>query len=322
LTFDEQLQRALDTFSTRLQEEVTHQVRVVGDELAAAVRAQQVSLESSPSTERLADGIRTMSDAHSLSEVLDALVRCAGREAPRVGVLLVRGDRFHGWRFLGFDPLFESEPVDIAHDVAGVIAEAVRKGRRVSSEPNGTDHAPVFAHLTPGQGCLAVPLSIGGQAVAVLYADSGQKPEVSKSEPRTLNPEPGTLNPEPIDILTRFASQRLEALTAIKAVRSLTANAEPPAPTTGQSDDSDEHSAARRYARLLVSEIKLYYEPQVAEGRRERDLATRLGGEIARVRTLYEQRVPAEVRQNTDYVHEELIRMLADGDASLLEAKA
>lgn len=312
MTFDEQLQRALDTFSTRLQEEVTHQVRVVGDELAAAVRAQQVSLESSPSTERLADGIRTMSDAHSLSEVLDALVRCAGREAPRVGVLLVRGDRFHGWRFLGFDPLFESEPVDIAHDVAGVIAEAVRKGSRVSSEPNGADNAPVFAHLTPGQGCLAVPLSIGGQAVAVLYADSGQKPEA----------EPGTLNPEPIEILTRFASQRLEALTAIKAVRSLTAKAEPPAPTTGQSDDSDEHSAARRYARLLVSEIKLYYEPQVAEGRRERDLATRLGGEIARVRTLYEQRVPAEVRQNTDYVHEELIRMLADGDASLLEAKA
>jgi glycolate oxidase len=56
-------------------------------------------------------------------------------------------------------------------------------------------------------------------------------------------------------------------------------------------------------------------------GRRERDLTTRLGGEIARVRTLYEQRVPAAVRQGTDYVHEELIRTLADGDASLLEAK-
>ena len=39
------------------------------------------------------------------------------------------------------------------------------------------------------------------------------------------------------------------------------------------------------------------------------------------MRTLYEKRVPLEVRQTTDYVHEELIRTLADGDASLLEAK-
>ena len=145
-----------------------------------------------------------------------------------------------------------------------------------------------------------------------MYADAGP-------EPRT---EPGTLNPEPLEILTRFASQRLEALTAIKAARSLTGKADAAAPRAGQNDDSaDEHAAARRYARLLVSEIKLYHEPQVAEGRRERDLATRLGGEIARVRTLYEQRVPPEVRQSTDYVHEELIRTLADGDASLLDAK-
>src|ERR1700704_3999852 len=141
-------------------------------------------------------------------------------------------------------------------------------------------------------------------------------------EPGTGNLEPGTLNLEPLEILVRFASQRLEALTAIKAARSLTVNADLPATGyVGNDESADQHAAARRYARLLVSEIKLYHEPQVAEGRRERDLATRLGGEIARVRTLYEQRVPAEVRRNNDYVHEELIRTLADGDASLLEAK-
>ena len=39
------------------------------------------------------------------------------------------------------------------------------------------------------------------------------------------------------------------------------------------------------------------------------------------MRTLYEQRVSPEVRQSRDYVHEELIRTLADGDASLLEMK-
>jgi len=186
-----------------------------------------------------------------------------------------------------------------------------REGRFESGDDS--DGAPAFSQLKPQQACVAIPIVIGGQAVAVLYADAGLE---------AGNREPGTVNLEPLEILTRFASQRLEALTAIKAARSLTVSADVPAPARDGNDESaDQHAAARRYARLLVSEIKLYHEPQVAEGRRERDLATRLGGEIARVRTLYEQRVPPEVRQNTDYVHEELIRTLADGDASLLEAK-
>src|SRR5262249_58441341 len=80
----------------------------------------------------------------------------------------------------------------------------------------------------------------------------------------------------------------------------------------------DEEASARRYAKLLVSEIKLYHEPEVLAGRRERDLTTRLGGEIARARVLYEQRVPTHVRQQTDYFHDELVRTLANGDSTLL----
>jgi hypothetical protein len=70
---------------------------------------------------------------------------------------------------------------------------------------------------------------------------------------------------------------------------------------------------------LIVSEIKLYHEEAVVAGRRERDLATRLGDEIGRARALYEQRVPAHVREHTDYFHDELVRTLANGDPSLLE---
>ena len=74
-------------------------------------------------------------------------------------------------------------------------------------------------------------------------------------------------------------------------------------------------------ARLLVSEIKLYHEEAVVEGRRDRDLATRLGGEIARARVMFEQRVPSHVRERADYFREELLRTLANGDASLLELR-
>lgn len=309
LSLDKQLQHVLDTFASRLREEVTHQVRVVGDELAAEARADRAAAEQPPSTGRLTTGIRAMSGARSLSDVLDALVSCAGREAARAGVMLVRGDRFRRWSLVGFDPSFESgDALDIVFREAGVIAEAVRSAAVASSEPDGGVGAPAFAQLPAGQSCVAVPISVGGQVVAVLYADAGL--------------ESGTVNAEPLEILACFASQRLEALTAVKAARSLIGTTDRPAPRPDPSDgEADEHAAARRYARLLVSEIKLYNESQVAEGRREGDLATRLGGEIARVRTLYDQRVSAEVRQSRDYVHEELIRTLADGDASLLDMK-
>ncbi|HZR26099.1 MAG TPA: hypothetical protein VFA59_21050 [Vicinamibacterales bacterium] len=118
-----------------------------------------------------------------------------------------------------------------------------------------------------------------------------------------------------MEILARHASRALEATTAFKTARALAkADAQPPDATT----TDEEEASARRYARLLVSEIKLYHEGDVMTGRRERDLTSRLGGEIARARVLYDQRVPAHVRDRADYFHDELVRTLADGDVSLL----
>ena len=59
-------------------------------------------------------------------------------------------------------------------------------------------------------------------------------------------------------------------------------------------------------------------EPAVTEGRRERNLLARLAPEIARARQAYDEHVPAVVRSETDYFHQELIRTLAGGDATLL----
>jgi len=158
-----------------------------------------------------------------------------------------------------------------------------------------------------------IPLTVGGATVAYLFV-----------EPRTAN----------VDLLTRYASRCLEAMTAFKTARALT---QPDAGTAdrglrivdGQGDAQDQNegrseddTSARRYARLLVSEIRLYHESAVIDGRRDRDLATRLGGEIARARVMYEQRVPPHVRGRADYFHDELVQTLANGDSSLLEVKS
>lgn len=85
-------------------------------------------------------------------------------------------------------------------------------------------------------------------------------------------------------------------------------------PTTGV----DAHEEARRLARLLVSEIKLYNEEQVEEGRRNRDLYERLKDDIDRSRQLYEERVEPSILNSTDYFYQELVRILGAGDSRAL----
>jgi hypothetical protein len=87
-------------------------------------------------------------------------------------------------------------------------------------------------------------------------------------------------------------------------------------------DVSDEerrlHNDARRFARLLVSEIKLYNEQKVREGRMENDIYERLREDIDRSREMYDKRVAPPVAARYDYFHQEIVNTLAEGDPSKL----
>jgi hypothetical protein len=85
------------------------------------------------------------------------------------------------------------------------------------------------------------------------------------------------------------------------------------APAAASPEDAT-HDEARRLARLLVSEIKLYNEEQVEDGRRNRDIYERLKEDIDRSRQMYEERVDERIRNTTDYFYQELVRILAGGD--------
>lgn len=82
--------------------------------------------------------------------------------------------------------------------------------------------------------------------------------------------------------------------------------------------DQKLHDDAKRFARLLVSEIKLYNEAQVSAGRENKDLYDRLKEDIERSRKMYMERVPQHVHSTTNYFYEELVRTLANGDPSVL----
>ena len=86
----------------------------------------------------------------------------------------------------------------------------------------------------------------------------------------------------------------------------------------GSDDPQRAIDDARRIARLLVSEIKLYNERKVAEGRAAGDLYVRLKDDIERSRQVYAERTPEHVRATVDFFHEELVRILAEGKPEAL----
>jgi hypothetical protein len=78
------------------------------------------------------------------------------------------------------------------------------------------------------------------------------------------------------------------------------------------------HTEAAGFARLLVSEIKLYNEKKVTDGRAQNNLYEQLREPIERSRDMYDKRVKPEITQRYDYFHHELVNKLAEGDQSKL----
>jgi hypothetical protein len=91
-----------------------------------------------------------------------------------------------------------------------------------------------------------------------------------------------------------------------------------PSKSAMSEEEEKQHNDARRFARLLVSEIKLYNEQKVTEGRRNRDLYNRLKEDIDRSRQMYDKRVAPAVAANLDYFYDELVNTLAEGDPNKL----
>lgn len=78
------------------------------------------------------------------------------------------------------------------------------------------------------------------------------------------------------------------------------------------------HNEARRYARLVVTEIEIYNREQLELGRKHNDLYDRLKDELRLSKNLYDRRVPSQVRERFDYFFNEVVNRLCNGDISKL----
>lgn len=76
--------------------------------------------------------------------------------------------------------------------------------------------------------------------------------------------------------------------------------------------------AAQRFAKVKIAEIQLYQDAAVRSGRQARDLYGSLQPHIDAARRAFAERFLKNGNRTTDYLHSELLRVLANDDATLL----
>ena len=200
MTFDERLQRAVDTlgdkFREQFRDELTRELQSVLEDWHAQIPPPPPQpVVDTTAVVRLADAVRAIDTGSSLSDILHSLATSAGNESARAGVFLIRDDVVRSFRLCGFPARYEDAPVELPLSGAGVVRDAV--------EQRGTAISPAspFDDLPPGVEAVALPLVLAGSVIGALYVEGADVPTM--------------------EILTRFASRALEAQTAIKTARSI-----------------------------------------------------------------------------------------------------
>ncbi len=213
-----------------------------------------------------------------------------------------------------FEPATVAPSFEAAHDpVAEVAAKpVVEEAAAVEAEEVvevDYDFEPEPVQAEPA-GEAFDPSATMRVEVAEEVAEHDFQPPAQESSTPPLVADPQPVEPPPV--------YESEAPPPVRPI-------EPPVQATpaaasleGPAVDDPRHEEARRFARLLVSEIKLYNEEEVDRGRAEKDLARRLKDDIDRSREMFEKRIPVEIRTGHDYFQEELVRILADGNPDVL----
>ena len=247
-------------------------------------------------------------------------------------------------------PSFDQQPVAFdsgaADDRYGAFEPSVSVDEPVTDEEVSTSYESEFQAPTYGsferaevEPETATEFSPVEDAVAVAEAEYGTA--TSEAEPVAEFAEPVAESTEPAMVFTEpvvdenpyeeaaYVPQTFETPVEQPVVESVPV-AETSAPRARLSDRNVDlpieveenerrlHNDARRFARLLVSEIKLYNEQKVKEGRESADLYDRLKEAIDRSREMYDKRVQPPVAAKFDYFHYEVVNALAEGEESRL----
>jgi hypothetical protein len=282
-----------------------------------------------PAFEGLEQRIASLADVVRPAEVFRRLLDGSRLFAPRSALFLLREGSWRGWGASGYDRSASERFRQLRLQVGeGPLDRFLRPGGEESRlVPLPAEVLPAFGQ-PPAAATLAVPLRAGTRAIGFLVAQRG--------------PAEGPWAPSALGILVTAARLRIELdltlrklnATAVAAVPVAAAApacgpvpaAQVPAESSvapwierpGSPPEGQRREEARRFARLVATDIRLYNEEAVVLGRRNRDLFRRLEEQIDRGRETFDRRFPELGMPGKALLYEAYVEILAGGDADLL----
>ncbi len=235
---------------------------------------------------------------------------------------------------LSSEPAEVPAPAPVVQEPPAVVGqETVRLDiARLQGQPGGS--LPAGQGFQPPEPEPIVPPVAAPPPVADALAPEPAAPAPEPEAAPDLSEEPTTISPAPEAAASPVAypppvaepepepraeppagSTEVKPPTDLEGPGSAFAKAPPEEMTAGE---DALHEEARRLARLLVSEIKLYNEEIIEEGRRNGDIYDRLKDDIDRSRQMYQERIDPRLQGKEDYFQQELVQRLAGGKESLL----
>ncbi len=290
-------------------------------------------MPSSP-LDTLSCDVGLVASARSPAEVLERLLEGIRPRAPRAVLLLLREGWWRGWGAVGYAPDAERRLLGTTVRADAAWVESLGAEGEPTIRPATPDVLPVDLGEARDDESAGFPLRVSGRLVGWLHAER--------------HPEEGPWEPSALAVLVATASLRLEIDMLRRRSRGGEPSAQPagrfeffstvPAPPdpTRSGNGSAESSlapwlqeaapfqaqaeleAARRFARLLATDIRLYHEDAVMVGRRQRDLAQRLRVAIEKANDTLRRRFPRLGRATREVMREACVQVLAGGDESLL----
>ena len=323
-----------------------HRVQELRKDIINHVTAEldSVSLgrgSEAPVSALLDNAISKIQEATSQTDILRSLLDGAAHFSSRVALLVVKNDSAVGWQARGFDDNNGIKKVTV--DINSGLSGKAMQEKSLVTGPAGEFEGKFASQFGAPKGNSAVlPLLVREKVPALVYADAGTRndgesdtaalqllvrtaaiwletltlrkasgiPVVAPSEPEEVTavppptgqtPAPGIPTPAPIAV-SDIAPKASAAAAAVEV----------------SAQDEEVHKKARRFAKLLVDEIKLYNQAKVNEGRQNRDLYSRLREDIEKSRASYDKRYGSTVAAQANYFTEEVVKVLADNDVALM----
>ena len=218
-----------------------------------------------------------------------------------------------------------------------LMALSGRATATVSQDANGGGEPESAPGLAPPAGAAELPAEVA--ELSEVSASGGETSAPSIDEPQPPPPASpligagAPVGPPPTEAQAELPAARAAigfapapGAVPVPVMEAQTAVGVAPARAPGAGFDISQlseaeqktHKDARRFAKLLVSDIELYNKAKLAEGRKNKDLYMRMKLDIERSRHAFEQRFGKTVGKQFDYFHDELVRTLAGNDPSLL----